>query len=553
IQGSNSESWQVSKNTSETGSLALSNDISGTDNHFNLWIQSNLSYYYTSVKVQLISTAGNYREYTLATAASPEVSGDFKCFALDIAGGTETGTFIPASFSQCDITVDNSSSGNIRSVVNNWIDAMYYGSGLTFDGSSDTNDTMFTEATALDEATAQRYGVLQTFNEQIFCQGNLVFDDNGSANTQKSTGENIVFTKKDNATNAYSLDLIGSNNTVVFTNTNISATDTARFTFDSSGTVGSFTMTGGGMKKASEVDFKTGQTIDGVSFTECGEVDPNGATIQNCKFINTIETTTGALIVNTEAEGEACDDLRFTGYSASSNYAVYVASGVTEFDMDNWYFDDPNNTTDYAVYWAGTGGTLTINALNGTNLVSAGCTSAGGTVSVVANPVTTTITVKDISTDTEISGAQTLVYVADDTNYPYQDSVTITRSVSTATVAHTGHGLASGDNVLIEGAVQDEYNGAFQITVTGVDAYTYTVQGTPTTPATGTILSTFCLIDTTTNGSGQASKTKTFASNQPITGWVRKASSSPFYKTAAIAGTVSSSAGLDLTIQMVRD
>ncbi|MHA1661855.1 MAG: hypothetical protein ACTSVR_01200, partial [Candidatus Thorarchaeota archaeon] len=37
IQGSNSESWQVSKNTSETGSLALSNDISGTDNHFNLW------------------------------------------------------------------------------------------------------------------------------------------------------------------------------------------------------------------------------------------------------------------------------------------------------------------------------------------------------------------------------------------------------------------------------------------------------------------------------------------------------------------------------------
>lgn len=69
-----------------------------------------------------------------------------------------------------------------------------------------------------------------------------------------------------------------------------------------------------------------------------------------------------------------------------------------------------------------------------------------------------------------------------------EDSVTITRSGSTATVTHTGHGLATGQRVLIEGADQQQYNGVHQITVTGSNTYEYTVVGTPATPATGTII-----------------------------------------------------------------
>ena len=64
----------------------------------------------------------------------------------------------------------------------------------------------------------------------------------------------------------------------------------------------------------------------------------------------------------------------------------------------------------------------------------------------------------------------------------------ITRVSSTATVT-TGaaHGLASNDWVTIAGAVETEYNGTFQVTVTGGSTFTYTVSGTPATPATGTI------------------------------------------------------------------
>lgn len=67
----------------------------------------------------------------------------------------------------------------------------------------------------------------------------------------------------------------------------------------------------------------------------------------------------------------------------------------------------------------------------------------------------------------------------------------ITRSSTTATVTTAAaHGLSSGQKVTIAGASQSDYNGTFVITVTDTDEFTYTVSGSPATPATGTITST---------------------------------------------------------------
>jgi hypothetical protein len=68
--------------------------------------------------------------------------------------------------------------------------------------------------------------------------------------------------------------------------------------------------------------------------------------------------------------------------------------------------------------------------------------------------------------------------------------VSITRAGSTATATITGHGYSTGLYILMMGADQAEYNGIFQITVTGPDTFTYAVTGTPATPATGTIKAT---------------------------------------------------------------
>lgn len=64
----------------------------------------------------------------------------------------------------------------------------------------------------------------------------------------------------------------------------------------------------------------------------------------------------------------------------------------------------------------------------------------------------------------------------------------ITRSGTTATVTtDTNHGYSTNDRVAIEGAVETDYNGDYDITVTGDTTFTYEVANSPTTPATGTL------------------------------------------------------------------
>jgi hypothetical protein len=70
-------------------------------------------------------------------------------------------------------------------------------------------------------------------------------------------------------------------------------------------------------------------------------------------------------------------------------------------------------------------------------------------------------------------------------NVTLQHAVTITSSGTTATVTHTAHGFATGQEVTISGATETEYNGTFTITVTGTNTYTYTLPNSTSSPATG--------------------------------------------------------------------
>lgn len=67
-------------------------------------------------------------------------------------------------------------------------------------------------------------------------------------------------------------------------------------------------------------------------------------------------------------------------------------------------------------------------------------------------------------------------------------SLVFANGVVTGTL--TGHGFSDGDPVVIAGANQQEYNGTFNITVIDVNTFSYTITGSPTTPATGTITAT---------------------------------------------------------------
>lgn len=54
------------------------------------------------------------------------------------------------------------------------------------------------------------------------------------------------------------------------------------------------------------------------------------------------------------------------------------------------------------------------------------------------------------------------------------------------------HGLQPAGFVNVRGANQPEYNGVFAVSVTDPNSFTYTVSGSPATPATGSILVNRC-------------------------------------------------------------
>jgi len=81
-----------------------------------------------------------------------------------------------------------------------------------------------------------------------------------------------------------------------------------------------------------------------------------------------------------------------------------------------------------------------------------------------------------------------------DADYPgvFDNAVTsITRVGTVATVTTDDPtNIQSGSIVTISGASQAEYNGPHRVTVTGEDTFTFSVSGSPATPATGTIIAT---------------------------------------------------------------
>lgn len=72
----------------------------------------------------------------------------------------------------------------------------------------------------------------------------------------------------------------------------------------------------------------------------------------------------------------------------------------------------------------------------------------------------------------------------DDTSDDANRFVSVSRAGTTATVTDTAHKLSTGDSVIITGASEPTLNGTFTITVTGVNAYTYTTVASGTVAAT---------------------------------------------------------------------
>ena len=445
---------------------------------------------------------------------------------------------------------------------NCFVDIARRGTGLNIKGGT-FGDPGIWEEIAADDASStanKAYGIVMEYQPGVYgLQGDITFGDGSGVTTTyfKDTNATVVF--MDTGASAYSLSVVGNStgtNTFIDgiavgsgdTGTGRSGSSylsanpivTADFS-DSNVDVltlygSKFTLISGGISFGSDTSHK----VKGVSFQQNGQVDLGAVEARNCVFSETISSV-GSLLWSSSI------DIKNSNFIANITGAAvqHISAIGSPFVYDKLNFSgntyDINNSS---------GSTISINKNNGSNP----STYTGSLVNFLGASVTTQITVKDLNTSSVIEGATVLVWVTDDSNYFHRASVDITGSGTTATVSHIDHGMATNDSVIIQGANEDVYNGAYQITVTGASSYQYTTNETITvTPATGTILSTFAIINEATNSSGIANDTRIINIDQSVLGWARKSSSSPYYQQGVISGTVDNDNGLVLTIQLVGD
>ncbi len=395
IQGSNSESWQVSKNSTETATITTASNL-GSAKYFTFYMSSNLAPYYTDVRLRLGESTSQYDEHIIATSTDRKVSGDFHPIVAQLSEGTNTGGAVTYSaFDTASIVLDNSSSGNIRSVINNWIDCMWYGTGRTMGGTT-TSDNVFLESHVSDTTTNDRYdGCSELYKGSLSYQTDVEI----TTTTGNSYGEVVNFAGGYNTDDLYTLTVSG---TADFQGTSLIGTDGATIAIDATSAT-SFDMTGGGVTNGGAILLGGACGIDGSVFTSCARVVPNAADFNNCTINNTTESSKGAVEIITDTDLLVMSNLTFNSYSGK--HALYIPASVTGTITLNGFICDGSGTD---IYWAAVGGTLTVNKSNGTNFSTSN--SGGGTVNIVSS-VSIAVNVKDQSA-ANINGAY--VYIDED-------------------------------------------------------------------------------------------------------------------------------------------
>ena len=418
-----------------------------------------------------------------------------------------------------------------------------------FTGGETANYATFLGYSAVDDAITAKWNLIEPVEGGYKFQGLMSLGTAGIAVDFRDANASINIRNTINVTAAFNaIEVTNAASNVEWTAISITALGTvSKGTFEvvDNATVNKDACT---FTDMDSFVYLSNSTILNTIYRRCGIVTHGAAAFTDCTF----DDATGITAITSTGFDNI---IGCTFNSDGTGHAITLTSiGDGSMDWDNTesgYAASDGSTGNETIYVNVGSGSLTINVISGASTPT--IRTAGATVTVVAGAVTVSVTVK-ASDGTNIQNANVFLRASDATGpFPYKESVTITNSGTVATVSHTGHGLSTNDKVDIKGANENEYNGVKQITVTGVDAYTYTTAGSPSSPATGTILSTFVALEGLSSALGVVSTSRTYSTDQPVKGWARKSTASPYYKQTAINDTVTSAAGFTTTIGLILD
>lgn len=263
--------------------------------------------------------------------------------------------------------------------------------------------------------------------------------------------------------------------------------------------------------------------------------------------------TSAVLWMNNSDPDGSLDNLSISK-GTNAHHAIGFGNGtpltmtIRGCDFSGFNASDAQNDSTFNI--GRTSGTVTINCVGCTGNLS--YKTAGATVNIVPDPATIKVTAKT-ATGALIQNARVMLKCADATGpFHYDVTVTAVWALGVVVVSHTGHNVKNGDFVVISGCDKDPVNGVKEVQGADTDEYGFLLTGDPGTLG-GTIKSTAVPLYGLTDVNGEIEDSRVYSSDQNVTGWARKGSSSPFYKTAPITETVDKDNGLSTTAILILD
>jgi hypothetical protein len=440
-----------------------------------------------------------------------------------------------------------------------WADMLRYGRCEARFRYGETSDyCTFAGFATQNDSTSNKWGLIQAMPYGYLWKGKMVIGYNSTAADFRDSNEFILLDNTKHVTsgfNAISIETATTN--VEWTNITIKSLSTV--------SPGTLTVTDNpdvAFDKCAFTDmgahtYQSNSTITDTVFTRCGLVTTGGGTFTGCTFEDT-DDSTKAVVASSPANAALVSNCTFV--SGGTGHGLEVGGTAADFTLTGCTFTgydtaDPGTAANKAIYVNIASGTVNLTISGGSGVTADHhVRTAGATVNVLTGSVTLTVTC--VKTDgTALQNVRVFVKAKDGTGpFPFEDTVTIANSGTTATVTHTAHGMESNDYVFIDGASHHQNNGVFQITVTNANTYTYTMASAPGSSPTGTIESTFVALYGLSDANGEVTASRVYASDQPITGWARNTvSGSPYYQEGVVTGSVDAADGLTTTAVLVGD
>ena len=582
IQGSFSVTHDCTKNTA-VGSLAYNNGSGtgghGTDGAYFAWqnymVASNIETYANDGFMAITGSGLNDFDVWVVGGRdkSPYPYGGWVSHVWntsvtpDYTAGTPTAT---EQYIGCAVYV---ATGSSKGEVHN-VDVIRYGRGSAiFEFGEAANYADIAGFSAQNDNTSNRWGLIQEAAGGYLWKGRMQLGTVTNAVEFRDSNVNIFIQWTPKVTANFNLiECINTSSNIEMTGFTITCLDTT------TASAGRFLMTdqcdvnvsGSTFVDMDTFVFDKGATktvnVTDCTFRRCARITGGGADFDGSSILSSsVAADEGALFwdetVSAPTTINELDNMTFSK-GTNAHHAIRFGTGVTDDitlnNMDFSGFGSSNDANDSVFRFDAISGSLNLNLIGCTNDGS-GFTvddAAGVTVTVVVNPVTTKVTVVDSAGD-PIQNARVLAETSDNgggSGFPYQAAVTtLTSSAGTATLTSTApHGLSTGDYVVIRGAQPDDYNKQASITVTGASTFTYSVTSGISSPATGTPVFSYAPLSGLTSSLGVLQSSKTWPASQGVSGWVRKSTSSPYYKPGQFS-IADASGGSDVTVQMILD